>query len=59
VLMIEHHFELLEGVARRMTVMNFGRKIAEGSPANERCDPEVIRCYLGTGRQNVTEVAPC
>jgi ABC-type branched-subunit amino acid transport system ATPase component len=39
--------------------MNFGRKIAEGSPANVRFDPEVIRCYLGTGRQNVTEVAPC
>jgi branched-chain amino acid transport system ATP-binding protein len=59
VLMIEHHFELLEGVAQRMTVMNFGRKIAEGSPANVRRDPEVIRCYLGTGRQNATEAAPC
>jgi branched-chain amino acid transport system ATP-binding protein len=59
VLMIEHHFELLEGVAQRMTVMNFGRKIAEGTPASVRCDPEVIRCYLGTGRQKATQAAPC
>ena len=59
VLMIEHHFELLEGVAERMTVMNFGRKIAEGSPAEVRADPEVVRCYLGTGIQNAAEPAAC
>ncbi len=59
VLMIEHHFELLEGVAERMTVMNFGRKIAEGSPAEVRADPEVVRCYLGTGRHNAAEPARC
>jgi len=59
VLMIEHHFKLLEGVAQRMTVMNFGRKIAEGTPAEMRADPEVIRCYLGTGRQKAEEPAPC
>ena len=59
VLMIEHHFELLEGIAERMTVMNFGRKIAEGTPARVRADSEVIRCYLGTGRQKVQETATC
>ena len=59
VLMIEHHFELLEGIAERMTVMNFGRKIAEGSPAQVRADPEVVRCYLGTGRPKVAEAATC
>ncbi len=58
VLMIEHHFELLVGVAERMTVMNFGRKIAEGAPSDMRSDPEVIRCYLGTGRPQA-ESAPC
>jgi len=59
VLMIEHHFELLEGVAERMTVMNFGSKIAEGSPAEVRRDREVIRCYLGTGRQKSAGPASC
>jgi ABC-type branched-subunit amino acid transport system ATPase component len=59
VLMIEHHFELLEGIAERMTVMNFGRKIAEGRPACVRADPEVVRCYLGTGRQKAREPATC
>ncbi|MEO9136784.1 MAG: ABC transporter ATP-binding protein [Casimicrobiaceae bacterium] len=59
VLMIEHHFELLEAIAERMTVMNFGGKIAEGLPAEVRCDPEVVRCYLGTGRQRTVEAAPC
>jgi branched-chain amino acid transport system ATP-binding protein len=57
--MIEHHFELLEGIAERMTVMNFGRKIAEGTPAQVRADPEVVRCYLGTGRAKVAEAATC
>lgn len=50
VVMIEHHFELLESVAERITVMDFGRKVAEGQPAQVRIDPEVVRCYLGTGR---------
>ena len=59
VLMIEHHFELLESIAQRMTVMDFGAKIAEGTPAAMRDDPEVIRCYLGTGRQKAAPVAPC
>jgi branched-chain amino acid transport system ATP-binding protein len=60
VLMIEHHFELLESIATWMTVMDFGAKIAEGPPAAMRDDPEVIRCYLGTGRQRTTtEPAPC
>jgi len=55
ILMIEHHFELLEEIAERITVMNFGQKIAEGAPASIRADPEVVRCYLGTGRQSRAE----
>ncbi|MGH7755271.1 MAG: ABC transporter ATP-binding protein [Vulcanimicrobiaceae bacterium] len=60
VLMIEHHLELVMKIAERVTVMNFGRKIAEGAPSQVRDDPEVIRCYLGTGRQsNLNGVAVC
>jgi branched-chain amino acid transport system ATP-binding protein len=51
VLMVEHHLELVLQLAERVTVMNFGAKIAEGSPSEVRDDPEVIRCYLGTGRE--------
>jgi len=51
VLMIEHHLELVMKIADRVTVMHFGRKIAQGTPAAVRADPEVIRCYLGTSRQ--------
>lgn len=59
ILMIEHHFELLEGIAERITVMNFGKKIAEGTPVSMRFDPEVVRCYLGTGRQANAGARPC
>ncbi len=57
VLMVEHHLELVMKIAERVTVLNFGRKIAEGSPAQVHDDPEVIRCYLGTGRQQNLEGA--
>lgn len=59
VLMIEHHFDLLEGIASRMTVMDFGRKVSEGTPAEMRVDPEVVRCYLGVSRNNAAEASPC
>jgi len=60
VLMVEHHLELVLDIAERVTVMNFGAKIAEGSADHVRADPEVIRCYLGTGRgQSVAEPAAC
>jgi branched-chain amino acid transport system ATP-binding protein len=48
VLMIEHHLELVMDLAVRVTVLDFGRKIAEGPPAAIRRDPAVIRSYLGT-----------
>ncbi len=49
ILLIEHKMDLVMAVSDRITVMHFGRVLAEGPPREIQANPEVRRAYLGTG----------
>ncbi len=49
VLIIEHHMDLIMNLCDRITVLNFGQELAEGSAVDIQSNPKVIEAYLGEG----------
>jgi len=56
VMLVEHHMDLVMSVCDRITVLDFGKVIASGTPAQVREDPLVLAAYLGDEGDTAAEL---
>lgn len=57
ILLVEHHMSLVMRVSDRVVALDFGKKIADGTPIEVRSSPDVIRAYLGDGHVEAARAA--
>ena len=57
ILLVEHHMSLVMRVSDKVVALDFGKKIADGTPDEVRSSPEVIRAYLGDGHADAAHAA--
>jgi len=52
VVLVEHHMDVVMRVSDEITVLNYGRRLAHGTPTQIQEDPDVIEAYLGRSLEN-------